>query len=276
MVYFSPRSSPLPKARQDLCGVQWFSKVTEYITERNTCSVLYHQQDARTSNSSTWLAEGPSEFRETTVRFIRCNFYVDDGLTSVDSEAEAIQLVQETRDLCSTGKLCLHKFTTSSKMVLATIPKEECAEGATDLDMALGELKMERALGVQWCISSDKFQFRVVGKEHPFTRRGIVSTETLIFDPLGFVSHCNLKGKQILRRMCQDKLRWDEPLPDNLKQHWEVWLQDLHKLSLVEISRCYIPLTEKEVKQYGRKPLFTPTPHHGVCSYLNAVSKSGE
>lgn len=50
-------------------------------------------------------AEGVSEFSEATVRFIKRNFYVDDGLTSVDSEAEAIQLVQEARDLCSTGKL---------------------------------------------------------------------------------------------------------------------------------------------------------------------------
>ena len=41
-------------------------------------------------------------------------------------------------------------------MLLATIPKKEYAEGATDLDLAFGEPKMERALGVQWCLSSDK------------------------------------------------------------------------------------------------------------------------
>lgn len=89
----------------------------------------------------------------------------------MDSEGEAIQLVREARDLCSSGRLRLHKFITNNKKVLATIPKQECAEGATDLDMALGEQKIERALGVQWCISSDKFQFRVVVKEHPFTIR---------------------------------------------------------------------------------------------------------
>lgn len=116
-------------------------------------------------------AEGADKFSEATVKFIQRNFYVDDGLASVDSEAEAIQLVREARDLCSSGRLRLHKFITNNKKVLATIPKQECAEGATDLDMALGEQKIERALGVQWCISSDKFQFRVVVKEHPFTIR---------------------------------------------------------------------------------------------------------
>nr|XP_054601731.1 uncharacterized protein LOC107396997 [Nothobranchius furzeri] len=132
--------------------------------------------------------QGDEQFSEQTVKFIQRNFYVDDGLTSVDSEAEAIQLVQEARELCSTGMLHLHKFISNKKVVLDTLPKEECADGATNLDMAFGEPKMERALGVQWSISSDKFQFRVEIKENPFTKRGVLSTVASIFDPLGFLA----------------------------------------------------------------------------------------
>ncbi|XP_056611900.1 uncharacterized protein LOC130428076 [Triplophysa dalaica] len=181
-------------------------------------------------------AEGEGKFSEATVRFIQRNFYVDDGLTSLDSEEEAIELVREARDLCNTGKLHLHKFITSNKKVLATIPKQELAEVVADLDMALGEHKMERALGVQWCISSDKFQFKVRVKDHPFTRRGVLSTVASIFDPLGFVAPIILKGKQILQRMCQDKVGWDEQLPDDLRPRWEAWLQDLHNLSLTKLT----------------------------------------
>lgn len=194
-------------------------------------------------------AEGVGHFSEATVRFIQRNFYVEDGLTSVDSEAEAFQLVREARDLCSTGKLRLHKFITNNRKVLATLPREERAEGAADLDMALGEHKIERTLGVQWCVSSDKFQFRVMVKGHPFTRRGVLSTVASIFDPLGFVAPFILKGKPILQRMCQDKDGWDEALPDDLRLRWEAWLQDLQYLSSVEIPRCNIPLTAKEVQQ---------------------------
>lgn len=221
--------------------------------------------------------EGEGKFSEATVRFIQRNLYVDDGLTSLDSETEAIQLVREARDLFNTGKLHLHKFITNNKTVLATIPKQDCAEGAADLDMALGEHKMERALGIQWCISSDKFQFRVKVKEHPFTRRGILSTVASIFDPLGFVAPVILKGKQILQRMCQDKVGWDEPLPDDLKPRWEAWLQDLHNLASVEIPRHYIPLTAKEVQQYELHHFSDASVSgYGMCSYLRAVSKSGE
>ena len=222
-------------------------------------------------------ADGAGKFDDATVRFIQRNFYVDDGLASVDSEADAIQLVREARNLCSTGKLRLHKFITNSKTVLSTIPKEECAQDATDLDMALGEQKMERALGVQWCISSDKFQFRVEVKEHPFTRRGVLSTVASIFDPLGFVAPFILMGKQILQRMCQDKMDWDEPLPNDLKLLWEAWLKDLHNLSSVEIPRCYVPSTVKEVQQYELHHFADASVSgYGACSYLRAVSKSGE
>lgn len=162
-------------------------------------------------------AEGQGCFSVDTIRFIQRNFCVDDGLSSLASETQAIQLVKEARELCSTGKLRLHKFISNSKEVLATIPKEECAEAAKDPDMALGELRMERALGVQWCVASDEFQFKVIIKENPLTRRGVLSTVASVYDPLRFVTPFILVGKQILLQMCGDKLSWDDVLPDDLR-----------------------------------------------------------
>ena len=92
------------------------------------------------------------------------------SLTSISSEAEAAQLVKEARELCSICKLRLHRFISNSKEVIATIPKEERAEGAKNLDMALGEPHMERVLGELWCVASDEFQFRVVVKGRPHTQ----------------------------------------------------------------------------------------------------------
>ena len=53
-------------------------------------------------------AEGQGRFSADTIKFIQRNFYVDDGLSSVASTSQAIQLVKEARELCSTGKLRLH------------------------------------------------------------------------------------------------------------------------------------------------------------------------
>ncbi len=219
-------------------------------------------------------SQGEGKFNHATVKFIQHHFYVDDGLASVDTEAEAIQLVKEARDL---GKLHLHKFMTKSKRVIATILKEECTEGATDFYLALGEPKIERALGVHWCVASDEFHFRVLVKENPFTRRGVLSTVASIFDPLGLVSSFILVGKKTLQRMCNDKIGWDEPLPDDLRPHWEAWLQDLNNLSSVKIPRCYVPLEFTDVQQYELHHFAdTSASGYGACSYLRTVTKSGE
>lgn len=89
------------------------------------------------------------------------------------------------------------------------LPKEECAETVRSQDLALGELQMERALGVKWCDTSDQFGFRVVVNERPLSRRGVLSTVASIYDPLGFVAPFILIGKQILQQMCRDKIGWD-------------------------------------------------------------------
>lgn len=222
-------------------------------------------------------AQGEGEFSQVASRFLQRNFYVDDGLTSVETDAEAIQLVREARDLCKSGKLHLHKFVSNSKQVIASLPKEECVEGVADLDLDLGQAKIERALGVQWCVASDTFQFRVTIKENPFTRRGVLSTVASIFDPLGFVAPFILIGKKILQTMCRDKVGWDEPLPEDLKPHWEIWLRDLLDLSIIRISRCYVPPAYKDVQCYELHTFSDASvTGYGVCSYLRTVTVNGE
>ena len=126
-------------------------------------------------------------------------------------------------------------------------------------------------------MASDTFQFRVAVKENPFTRRGVLSTVASIFDPLGFVAPFILVGKRILQTMCRDKVGWDEPLPDDLKPHWEAWLQDLLDLSAVKISRCYVPPTFKDVQcQELHNFSDASATGYGVCSYLRTVTLSGE
>ena len=62
------------------------------------------------------------------------------------------------------------------------------AEGVKILDLDLDSLPLEHALGVQWCVETDCFQFTIVLQDQPCTRRGILSTVSSIFDPLVFVA----------------------------------------------------------------------------------------
>ena len=70
-----------------------------------------------------------AEFGSDTADFIRHNFYVDDGPTSVASVSEVINLINNTKSMCLHGVLRLHKFISNSKDVLAAIPSQDQAKG---------------------------------------------------------------------------------------------------------------------------------------------------
>ncbi len=222
-------------------------------------------------------AQGQGQFSEATIRFIEINFYVDDGLISFHSEEEAISLVHEAKQLCSTGKLRLHKFVSKSPQVLESLSKEDCVETVRNQDLALGEQPIERALGVKWRVASDHLQFRVVVSERPLSRRGVLSTVASVYDPLGFMVPFVLLGKQILQRMCRDKTDWDTPLSNELKPQGESWLLDLKNLAHVKIDRCYLPEDFQEIQRYELHHFSdTSVAGYGVCTHLRAISKSGQ
>jgi hypothetical protein len=168
-----------------------------------------------------------NEFDSSVVKFLHENFYVDDGLTSVASEEEAITLIQGSIDLCSRSGLRLHKFVCNSRGVLESIDNSYKAENIKEINPLTDNLPIERALGVLWCIESDQFKFRVSVKPQALTRRGVLSTVCLVYDPLGFIAPVVLQGKALLQEMCKDKMDWDDRLPLSLRSRWEKWLHDL-------------------------------------------------
>jgi hypothetical protein len=223
------------------------------------------------------IANDNPQFGPETVDFISKNFYVDDGLQSIDTVANAINLVQNARDMCSQGNLRLHKFASNSREVMEAIPTSERASAIKDLDLSFDELPVERALGIQWCIESDNFNFRLTLKDQPLTRRGILSTVASVYDPLGFVAPFVLIGKKILQNMCRDGTGWDDPLPDELRPMWEKWRRELGQLASIKIPRCYQP---KNFGMPNRVEL-----HHfsdasltgyGQCSYLRIINQEDQ
>ena len=59
-----------------------------------------------------------------------------------------------------------------------------------------------------------------------------------IFDPLGFISPVAIEVKLLYRFVCEEKLGWDEDLPENDLLRWEKWLATLVFLKNILILRC--------------------------------------
>lgn len=221
-------------------------------------------------------AQGQGQFKENAIHFIHRNFYVDDGLPSVSTESETIELVRDSRELCATGKLRLHKLVSNSERVMTTIPKEECTT-VKDQDMYLSVPHIERVLGIEWCITSDTFKFRVQVKANPLSRRGVLSTVASMYDLLGFIAPFVLLGKQILKQMCKEKMDWDEELPEHLKLQWESWSKGLPGLADMHIKRCFISPDFGQVKGYELHHFADARfSGYGECTYLRVITQQDQ
>lgn len=209
-------------------------------------------------------------------QFILRDFYVDDGVASMDSIEEAIQLAQEARELCALGGLRLHKFVSNDRAVLESITPSERASDIKDLNLTFDNLPSERALGIQWHIESDCLKFSVNLKNQPATRRGILSIVASLYDPLGFVAPFLLIGKSILQEMCRHGTGWDDPLTDKLRPRWESWKRDLTNMEKINLPRSYAPVdfgrvTKRELHHFSD----ASTTGYGQCSYLRLRNEEG-
>lgn len=221
-----------------------------------------------------FLASENEKEYPSAANFIKKNFYVDDGLISVESADEAIQLVKETQTVCAKGKLHLHKFISNNREVLESIPDCERASGVHDVNLSHGELPVQTVLGVKWNVNSDTFCFSGSLEEKPATRRGILSTVASVFDPLGFLAPFLLLGKKVLQGMCQRGIAWDEPLPKDLQPQWKNWLNDLKSLPKLQIPRCFAPEAFRKAQRVELHHFSDASSYgYGQCSYIRVVSE---
>ena len=236
----------VPAKDSDFLRFLWWPEgdLTEELKEYR---MTVHIFGATSSPSCACLAlrktaeDGRNKTTAEAAKTVERHFYMDDCLTAVASEEQAIALSQSLRALCMRGRFKLTKWVSNSRRVLSCIPADERAAEVKDLDLSKDALPTERALGVQWCTDTDTFKFRVNVPERPITRRGILSIVNSVYDPLGLLAPGILPAKLILRELCQEKLSWDEDVGDIHSRRWLQWLSELQELSSFKVSRCIKP-----------------------------------
>ena len=183
--------------------------------------------------------DNKADFEPEVIKTVRCNFYVDNCLKSISKENKAIYLAKRLRKLLARGGFRLIKWLSNLKRVIQSLPESERALLVKTLDF--NSWSIERALGVQWNITSHQFGFKITVKDRPPTRRGILSIVSSVYDPLGFAAPFIFQAKLILQDLCLKKLDWDEPIPEESLKRWHAWLQELPKLEQLVIEQCFKP-----------------------------------
>ena len=223
------------------------------------------------------IAEGAQKYGADTVKFVERHFYVDDGLVSLPSEAEAIDLLRRTQASLAESNLRLHKFVSNSPTVTRAFPPEDCVPVIKDLDLSEETTPMQRSLGLLWEIRTDTFTFSASTVLKPFTRRGVLSTVNSVFDPMGLLAPITIQGRALLRELTSELTDWDTPLPASKLMKWEAWRDSLQVLKELHVPRTNTP-TSLIKAVHTELCVFSDasTIAIGAIAYLRAIQEDGK
>ncbi|XP_043237658.1 uncharacterized protein LOC122389569 isoform X1 [Amphibalanus amphitrite] len=209
---------------------------------------------------------------------LRRGFYVDDVCQATTSEASAVELAMNLKQLCAMGGFNLTKFSSNSVEVLRALPEENRSKGNPQLGQETPS--SERVLGVRWDTERDELGFSLdiaALERKPRTRRGILSATAACYDPLGLAAPHVVRGRMVLQELTRLRSGWDDPVPVEVGAEWDRWLSELSCLLDARVPRCFSP--------QGLSAATTVSLHHfadaslkgyGTASYIRTVSADGE
>ncbi|XP_055523244.1 uncharacterized protein LOC129717391 [Wyeomyia smithii] len=169
--------------------------------------------------------------------------YVDDMLSSVETEEEAIQLAKDVRHVHSEAGFEIRNWLSNSSRVLLEL---KACPGEKSLNLS-SEMATEKVLGLWWCTATDTFTFKLSpringemlrGDIVP-TKRQILSTLMTIYDPLGLMAHFLMFLKILLQEIWRSGVGWDESVKSEQLVKWQTWLRVLPQVESVSVPRCY-------------------------------------
>ena len=127
------------------------------------------------------------------------SFCVDDFLQSVPCESDAVLLASQLVKMLAKGGFNLTKFVTDSLEVYKSLEDVTFAE-------PFSEMEVTAILGSQWDLKNyNMCVCRGVSNPLPenIPQRKILSVVSSVFDPSGFVSLFNIRGRLILKELWQ-------------------------------------------------------------------------
>ncbi|XP_054267181.1 uncharacterized protein LOC128989325 [Macrosteles quadrilineatus] len=219
--------------RDALRFLWWKDYDSREISEFRHCRVVFGVSSSPFLLSATLAhhLENSPETMKDTANKLKESFYVDNCVTSVESEYELHRFVEESQLLLSKAKFELHSWA-SNVLLPEEIYKSE------EKNMYLSDNSVP-VLGLMWDVKSDELYCNVNSVsifDKPITKRSLLSISHRIFDPIGFTCPFTLIPKMLLQQVWKLKLSWDDELPYDILQQFDKWIKDLHYL-----SSCRIP-----------------------------------
>ena len=160
------------------------------------------------------------------------NIYVDNILSGCDTEAELMQYYTQARKIMGKAKFNLRSWSSNNHNLQRLVDEEKTGDPNTTVGI----------LGLCWNTKTDTLSLtpkQLSTNMALLTKRDVLQTSSLIYDPLGWATPVTIKAKILLQHIWQSKLSWDEPLPHDIGERWASILADLIELPKLTVPRPY-------------------------------------
>ena len=170
------------------------------------------------------------------------SFYVDDGLTGADDVESAITLQRQLQDLFIHGGFMLRKWNSSEPLVLQAI-FPDLRESKEVHSISSSEQDYTKTLGLEWNTATDMFHITIseLPSSEAVTKRILISDIAKVFDVFGWFAPATITMKILLQRVWEERVDWDDPVPEAIQKIWLQWRSELPLLLRKGMPRCYFP-----------------------------------
>ncbi|GFW32454.1 integrase catalytic domain-containing protein [Trichonephila clavipes] len=178
---------------------------------------------------------------DNVAKILRKSFYVDNCVTSFETEEQLQKFIVESKILLSSAHFNLTGW--QSNILLNP-------ENFSELESQPDNFET-MVLGLIWNLKDDCLSCNINCQKNEgkaITKRSLLSIANHIFDPICFTAPVTLKPKLILQEIWKLKLKWDENLPKDILNQVKRWLEQLPILAGIKIPRC-VNLSSNGIKR---------------------------
>lgn len=195
------------------------------------------------------LANDHKHTHSAAAKIAREDFYVDDLMSGAYNTDAAITIRRQLCALMSAGGLNLRKWVSNNTQLLNDIPSCD-RELQQPLNIDLNNTVT--ALGIIWNPSTDKFHFKLKLPDiiSPPTKRNVLSDISRLFDPLGWLAPTIIRAKVLMQNLWLKGVSWDEHLPVDVSNHWQLLRKDLINVHKIEVDR-WIQYDNTSIELHG-------------------------
>ena len=187
-------------------------------------------------------SDNRSDFQEAAIS-VEDNFYMDDFLESQPTVPKVTKKSVDLVKLCARGGFKLTKFVSN----VPDLPKSVDPKGKQptegDVKTIAAEEESSHVLGLKW---NHRLDTLVVSRgtspdlSRPITQRVVLSVVSAVYDPIGLVAPYTVKARLLLKDIWRlNGQKWDDNLPDDIRNQFLEWMKELPSLSEITIPRSY-------------------------------------